>query len=99
MDAKLYYTPPDDNLFEELKAKAIELWTERYPEETSPFYAKEKIDRIKDIGNIQDNFMYIVAMFDIENQQLLADKLSMETRWAVSERMIDGGTPPEFIVF
>lgn len=96
---ELYYCSPDDDIFAELKQKAIELWVERYPEETSPHYASEKVERIKDLQNIEDNFMYIVAMFDINNQGLLAQKLSSETRKAIRDRMIDGGTPRHLIFF
>lgn len=96
METKLYYTAPPDNQFNELKEKAIEVWQD-YDNEYG--YVDEKVGRIKDIKNISDNFMYMVAMFDTENQRKLADKLSPETRQAVRERMIDGGNPPEYIVF
>ena len=96
---KLYYTAPSDEAFNELKKAAIELWTTRYPEETSPYYAKEKVDRIKDIKNIDDNFMYMVAMFDLDNQRLLAEKLSLLTSKAVRDRMVDGGQPEHLIFF
>ena len=94
--AKLYYIPPTDEQFNELKQKAIEIWKEY---DNKYGYVDEKINAIKDIGNIQDNFMYMVAMFDINNQRKLAEKLSQETRIAVKDRMIDGGSSPEYIVF
>lgn len=97
--AQLYYTSPTDEQFEEMKQACIEVWTERFPAETSPFYAEEKVARIKDIGNVQDNFMYMVAMFDQGNQALLASKLSPETREQVRLRMVDGGQPEFLIVF
>lgn len=43
--------------------------------------------------------MYMVAMFDINNQSILAMKLNRETRLAVRERMFDGGQPEYMIVF
>jgi hypothetical protein len=43
--------------------------------------------------------MYIVAMFDCNNQRLLAISLSDDTRKAVRDRMIDGGSPLEYIEF
>lgn len=95
----LYYCSLDDDLFAELKEKAMELWVERYPEETSPNYAKEKVEAIKTINNVEDNGMYIVAMFDNNNQRLLAEKLSQETRKAIRDRMIAGGTPEFLIAF
>lgn len=92
----LYYTPPTDEQFNEVKEKAIELWSIMGDE---PSYSEKKIARIKDIENISDNFMYMVAMFDVGNQGRLAEKLSEETRKAIRERMIDGGNPLEYIRF
>jgi len=93
---KLYYTPPTNDQFNELKEKAIEIW-QTY--DNTYGYADEKVNRIKDIKNIGDNFMYMVAMFDIVNQKKLAEKMSEETKKAVKDRMIDGGNKPEYIVF
>ena len=98
-DAKLYYTAPSDEMFNELKQKAMELWKEVDSDNDAYGYATEKINRIKDIQNVEDNFMYMVAMFDQDNQALLADKLTAETRIAVRERMIDGGNPEFMIPF
>ena len=92
----LYYIAPPDEQFEELKDKAIEIWKEY---DDTYGYATEKIESIKDMKNIKDNFMYMVAMFDIQNQMKLAQKLSLETRVAVKDRMIAGGSPEIFIVF
>lgn len=96
---KLYYTAPSDEIFNEVKEKSIELFAERYPEEISPQYAQEKISRIKDWDNIQDNVMSMVAMFDDNNQRLLAEKLSEQARQAIKERMVDGGMPEYLIHF
>jgi hypothetical protein len=82
-----YYTAPSDEIFEEVKRASMKLWEERYPEETSHFYAKEKIDRIEEMENIEDNFMFIFSMFDIHNQRLLMDKLSFEARKEIAERI------------
>ena len=94
--SNLYSTPPTEEQFNELREKAIEIWN-GYDDTYG--YATEKIDRIKDLKNVQDNFMYIPAMFDIVNQGKLADKLSKETREAVRDRMIDGGSPESSIMF
>jgi len=88
---KLYYTPPEQEMFEEVKKWSIDLWQKRYPDDEHPFYAKDKIDRIKDLRNVEDNFMYIIAMFDAENQGFLAMNLMPDTRQAIHDRIIDGG--------
>jgi len=92
----IYYTAPSEDQFNELKQKAIEVWN-NYDNEFG--YVDEKVNMIKDIKNVRDNFMYIVAMFDSNNQRILAGKLSDETRQAVRARMIDGEQPLEYIVF
>lgn len=86
LEAKLYYTAPSDSVFEEVKEKAMEIWG-TYDDP----YKTDKQNRIKDIGNVKDNVMYIVAMFDHINQRKLAQELSVEARLAIRERMIDGG--------
>jgi len=96
---KLYYTPPADEIFDEVRAKAMILWEIIDTDNDKYGYATDKKNRIKDIGNVGDNFMYIVAMFDIHNQRLLANELSEEARNEIRERMIDGGNLLEYIVF
>ncbi len=97
--AKLYYTAPSDELFNELKAACIETWKEVDHDHDKFGYATEKINRIKDIANVEDNFMYMVAMFSQNNHYILAEKLSEECRDAIRARMIDGGQPDYLIVF
>jgi hypothetical protein len=87
-EAKLYYTAPPEKCFNELKRRAIEIWT-GIGDESS--YLEEKVNSIINIKNVGDNFMYMVAMFDCHNQQILADKLSDATRKEVHIRMVDGG--------
>jgi hypothetical protein len=62
-------------------------------------YATEKVNRIKDIQNIEDNFMYILAMFDIENQRKVGEKLSEQTKKEARDRMIEGGMPDYMLPF
>ncbi len=88
--------PPAEEEFNDVKENAMRLWSTMGDE---PTYSREKIARIKDISNIEDNFMYMVAMFDIYNQEKLANMLRPETRLAIRERMIDGGQPLNYIVF
>jgi hypothetical protein len=95
----LYYFPPPDEQFDELKAAAIELWKKVDTDNDKYGYATDKINRIKDLENVGGNFMTIVAMFDWHNQNKLALKLSPETRSSVRERMIAGGNPEYFIPF
>jgi len=93
---ELYYTPPTNKIFNEVKEKCIEIWN-TYDNQFG--YVDEKVNRIKDIKNIQDNLMYMIAMFDVVNQKKLADKLSKKSKIAIRIRMINGGNNPEYIVF
>jgi len=94
--SKLYYTAPTDEQFAELKSAATDIWRSY---DNTYGYADEKVDGIKDLENIRDNFMYMVAMFDMNNQQKLASMLSEETRKAVADRIRDGGSPDIYNVF
>ena len=99
MEAKLYYTAPSDEIFNEVKKASMDLWIERYPEATSPYYAKEKVEGIEPLQNVGDNVMSIVARFDSSNMRFLAEKLSPEARKALRDRMIDGGNDKWSIPF
>ncbi len=93
-DAKLYYTPPSDECFEDMKKACIEIWNHM---SNDGGYRDEKIGRIKDIKNVGDNFMYMLAMFDINNQRHVTRWLNRETKDAVRERMLAGGNDPHYI--
>jgi|TARA_B110000908_G_C10217865_1_gene433712 hypothetical protein len=97
MEAELYYTTPSQEIFDEVKTKSIEVWKENYSDEFG--YVKEKTESIINLNNIKDNVMSIVARFDNSNQYKLATKLSVESRKAIRDRMIDGGTPQQYIMF
>lgn len=86
----LYYTPPSEEIFDEVKAKAILLW-QTYDDQFG--YATKKVDRIKDLANVSDNVMHIVAMFDTPNQRKLSQILSLEAKRAIGERIEAGGMP------
>lgn len=89
---RLYYVAPSDEVFEDMKAAATVIWN-RYD---NP-YRTEKLDRIKDIGNIKDNFMYIFAMFDTSNQRACASLLKKETLNELRSRLRDGGNDENYI--
>lgn len=68
-----YYTAPPQEVFDDIKKNAIEIW-KTYDDEFG--YATKKIGRIKDLKNIRDNAWYMVAMFDPMNQRKLLLKVS-----------------------
>ncbi len=93
---ELYYTPPSDKCFNEVKKIAIKLWREIATDEG---YLKEKLEDVMDLKNVQDNFMYMIFRFHPLYQMKLSEMISAKTRKAVSDRLIAGGSPPEFNYF
>jgi len=87
MDKITYYTPPTDEIFEEIKQAATKVWN-TYDNQFG--YVDEKVNAIKDIGNIQDNAMYMVAMFDSKNQAKLKAILSDDANDFISDRIRKG---------
>ena len=88
MKKEMYYIPPELFYFNELKAEAIKIWKET---KGVTVYKDKKINAIRDMENVGDNFMRIVAMFDIFNQHKLAGRLSETTRNEVKKRLKAGG--------
>jgi len=93
--SNLYYIAPDQDIFEEVKSKCMEIW-DTYDDEYG--YASQKKNQI-DVENVSDNFMYMIAMFDSQNQRKLSSMLSEESKKQIRDRMLDGGTPVEYIYF
>lgn len=79
-----YYIAPSNEIFEEVKKEAIKIW-KTY--DNTYGYVDEKVGRIKDITNIKDNTMFMVAMFDHINITKLLINLSLEAREFVSNRI------------
>jgi len=78
-----YYDPPTDEVFKKIKKAAISIWKSY---DDTHGYASGKIDRIKNLDNIQDNAMYIVAMFDFDNQAKLFDIVGQDiTAWILEK--------------
>lgn len=94
MDKELYYTAPSQEIFDEVRKEAINIWVD-----LNPRFHHEKTDYLKKLENIRDNFMVIVAMFDCNNQRTLAIKISAEARKAISDRMRDAEYPDLYNYF
>jgi uncharacterized secreted protein with C-terminal beta-propeller domain len=84
---ELYYIAPSDEIFEEVKVRAIQIWKEIAKENLHPGYLQEKLERIENLENISDNMMYIVAMFDMMRQVKLFLSVSPKTREAIFQRL------------
>lgn len=93
--AKLYYTAPSDEAFEEMKKECLTQWSTH---DNKYGYVDEKTSRIKDMHNVQDNFMYMLAMFDQNGQRAVISRLTYPTQQAVRERMLSGGNTPDHLI-
>lgn len=91
-EAKLYYTAPSDEAFNDMKKACTTIWNGMGNEGG---YRDEKLKRIKDVGNVQDNFMYLFAMFDMNNQRRVVSLLQASTIDDLRVRMLDGGNGRE----
>lgn len=75
MTLEEYYTAPPQHIFDDIKENAKKIW-ESY--DNTHGYVTEKLQRI-DIENFSDNAWYIVAMFDVPNQNKLLSMVEPET--------------------
>lgn len=85
MTIEEYYTSPSDEIFEDIKQAAIKVWGTF---DDTFKYATGKIDRIKDIGNVKDNYAYMVAMFDYGNKFKLFEYLERQDSHDLVLRLI-----------
>ena len=92
---ELFYTPPKDECFEELKSLCIRFW--RTFDEVE--YVDEKIDRIKNLKNESCNFVMMIQMIHAVSREFIAKALSLETRNEISMRLHGWETENEFDFF
>lgn len=92
---ELFYTPPKDRCFEELRKICIRFWEvyddfflwSEHGQELMDEYKQSKINQIKDLKNEGANFAYMVQMIHENNRKVIAKCLSMETRNEISMRL------------
>ena len=95
MNNKLYYTPPSNKVFEDLRTQSISLLETI----SDGYYKKEKLCIVKEATNTEGVFMLLVSMFDLRNQKVLSSMVTDETSLEIRDRMIDGQTNKMFINF
>ena len=82
---KDYYTPPSQEIFDDIKQGATQIW-KSYDDTYG--YATEKVTKIKDLQNVSDNYAYMVAMFDQTNQVKLLLKVQRDDTRELISRLI-----------
>ena len=91
----LFYIPPKDEYFDELKTLCIHFW--KCFDEVE--YVEEKINRIKDLKNEGANFISMVQMIHQNSREILSNHLSLETRNEISMRLYGWEKENEFDPF
>lgn len=86
MNSEEYYIAPSDEIFEDVKQAAIELW-QTY--DNTFGYVTEKLSRIQHIQNVRDNTAYIVSMFDWNNKNKLRMMVKREDTKAWLKKLYD----------
>lgn len=76
MTPEEYYIAPAQQIFDDIKQAAIQIWNQY---DDTHGYRTEKLSRITDLQNISDNAWYMVAMFDTPNQNKLLTIVTPET--------------------
>ena len=97
-DIKLFYTPPKDSVFEELRNACIKFWTICFKQEGSD-YVSEKVNIINGLKNEGSNFISMVQMIHPNSRILIAKQLSHETNYEISRRLYGGGSEDEYDCF
>ena len=82
-EEKLYYTPPTDEVFNDVKNNALSIW-ESY--DNTFGYVDKKKERTN-IENVGDNFMFIVAQFDLHNRFKLFKMIKDESKNEILKRL------------
>ena len=75
---------PSDKIFNEMKQAATQIWN-TYDNQFG--YVDEKISRVNNIDNIQDNAMVFYRMFDMSNQTKFRGLVSAETLNYISKNL------------
>lgn len=81
MSKELYYTAPNDEMFEDIRQAAVQIW-ETY--DNTHGYVTEKLKIVYALTNTGDNYMAMFSMFDPDNQRKLLALVKPET----SDRII-----------
>lgn len=88
----LFYKPPSDEHFEEVRQFSIRMRQESK-------FNQDKIDFLNSLDNVGSNFIMMVQKLDMVNQARLAHEISNECSVAIYERLISGGWDSRIIPF
>lgn len=73
-----YDEAPPEDVFNEIKEKCIEYWKENFNDENG--YVTAKINRINKIKNVDNDFLFMVNMFDTQNEKFCIQGMNPKAR-------------------
>jgi len=82
----LFHTPPDDDVFEEMRAACIDEWHSMEGEYPRAIFYEEQLPYML---NILDNFSVIFLQFDGKYQKEIVSKLSEKTKGELRKRLVE----------
>jgi hypothetical protein len=88
METKIYYKPPKQEYFDDLKSSCIRYW-KTFDNDFG--YTDEKIKTLESLENVGGNFMTMVKMIHPLAWEVIAELVTLETRVHISVRLEDGG--------
>jgi hypothetical protein len=88
METKIYYKPPGQECFDDLKSACIRYF-KTFDNDFG--YADEKIKTLESLENVGGNFMTMVKMIHPLAWEVITEVLTLETRVHISARLEDGG--------
>ena len=88
METMIYYKPPGQKYFDDLKSACIRYF-KTFDNDFG--YADEKIKTLESLENVGGNFMSMVKMIHPLAWEVLAELVTLETRVHISARLEDGG--------
>jgi hypothetical protein len=88
METKIYYKPPKQEYFDDLKSACIRYF-KTFDNDFG--YVDEKIKTLESLENVGGNFMTMVKMIHPLAWEVITEIVTLETRVHISARLEDGG--------
>lgn len=84
-----YYEAPTHPVWQHIRVNALMVWADYLKDVINKEYVREKFYRILNMENVKDNYMTIIAMFDLPNQGKLWKLLDTDVLVMLRDTFID----------
>lgn len=86
---KLYHVPPSNEVFEDLRVACIRVWCSAEHIYECP---NQVLEMIRNIKNVNDNFMVMFSTLDVPNQRKIGLIIKQETKEEILKRLVANGS-------